>query len=119
MLPDDDPRAFMVSVYDWLGFAQETLIAALLTLRRAFRSGSVAVAQSTLRVTYTQVRTARARRLRSAVGLAARPTLAGVLRISQVYVDAIVAHARPTTRTRPAASSPDRQGPTTPPGWCR
>ena len=25
-LPDDDPRAFMVSVYDWLGFAQETLI---------------------------------------------------------------------------------------------
>lgn len=29
MLPDDDPRAFMVSVYDWLGFAQETLISAL------------------------------------------------------------------------------------------
>ena len=28
-LPDDDPRAYMVSVYDWLGFAQETLIAAL------------------------------------------------------------------------------------------
>jgi hypothetical protein len=28
-LPDDDPRVFMVSVYDWLGFAQETLIAAL------------------------------------------------------------------------------------------
>ena len=28
-LPDDDPRAFMVSVYDWLGFAQETLISAL------------------------------------------------------------------------------------------
>jgi len=28
-LPDDDPRAFMVSVYDWLGFAQETLIEAL------------------------------------------------------------------------------------------
>ena len=28
-LPDDDPRSFMVSVYDWLGFAQETLIAAL------------------------------------------------------------------------------------------
>jgi hypothetical protein len=28
-LDDDDPRAFMVSVYDWLGFAQETLIAAL------------------------------------------------------------------------------------------
>lgn len=26
---DDDPRAFMVSVYDWLGFAQETLVAAL------------------------------------------------------------------------------------------
>jgi hypothetical protein len=26
MLPDDDPRSFMVSVYDWLGFAQETLI---------------------------------------------------------------------------------------------
>ena len=25
-LPDDDPRVFMVSVYDWLGFAQETLI---------------------------------------------------------------------------------------------
>ena len=28
-LPDEDPRSFMVSVYDWLGFAQETLIAAL------------------------------------------------------------------------------------------
>ena len=28
-LPDDDPRSFMVSVYDWLGFAQETLISAL------------------------------------------------------------------------------------------
>lgn len=28
-LPDDDPRAFLVSVYDWLGFAQETLITAL------------------------------------------------------------------------------------------
>jgi len=28
-LPDDDPRAFMVSVYDWLGFAQETLVSAL------------------------------------------------------------------------------------------
>lgn len=28
-LPDDDPRAFMLSVYDWLGFAQETLISAL------------------------------------------------------------------------------------------
>ena len=28
-LPDDDPRAFMVSVYDWLGFAQETMISAL------------------------------------------------------------------------------------------
>jgi hypothetical protein len=28
-LPDEDPRAFMVSVYDWLGFAQETLLATL------------------------------------------------------------------------------------------
>ncbi|MDN5761301.1 MAG: DUF2017 domain-containing protein [Microlunatus sp.] len=28
-LADDDPRAFMASVYDWLGFAQETLISAL------------------------------------------------------------------------------------------
>lgn len=28
-LPDEDPRAFMVSVYDWLGFAQETLISSL------------------------------------------------------------------------------------------
>ncbi|MDX6322618.1 MAG: hypothetical protein QOF52_2476, partial [Propionibacteriaceae bacterium] len=28
-LPEDDPRAFMVSVYDWLGFAQETLVTAL------------------------------------------------------------------------------------------
>ncbi|HET9871544.1 MAG TPA: DUF2017 domain-containing protein [Propionibacteriaceae bacterium] len=28
-LPDDDPRAFMMSVYDWLGFAQETLVSAL------------------------------------------------------------------------------------------
>lgn len=28
-LPDDDPRSFLVSVYDWLGFAQETLISAL------------------------------------------------------------------------------------------
>lgn len=28
-LPDDDPRAFMASVYDWLGFAQETLVSAL------------------------------------------------------------------------------------------
>jgi hypothetical protein len=28
-LPDDDPRAYMASVYDWLGFAQETMIAAL------------------------------------------------------------------------------------------
>jgi hypothetical protein len=25
-VPDDDPRAFLVSVYDWLGFAQETLV---------------------------------------------------------------------------------------------
>jgi hypothetical protein len=28
-LPDDDPRAYMASVYDWLGFAQETMISAL------------------------------------------------------------------------------------------
>jgi hypothetical protein len=28
-LPESDPRAFMLSVYDWLGFAQETLISAL------------------------------------------------------------------------------------------
>ncbi len=28
-LADEDPRSFMVSVYDWLGFAQETLISAL------------------------------------------------------------------------------------------
>jgi hypothetical protein len=28
-LPEDDPRSFMVSVYDWLGFAQETFINAL------------------------------------------------------------------------------------------
>ena len=28
-LPDDDPRSFLVSVYDWLGFAQETMINAL------------------------------------------------------------------------------------------
>ena len=29
MIGDDDPRAFMASVYDWLSFAQETLINAL------------------------------------------------------------------------------------------
>lgn len=28
-VPDDDPRAFMYSVYEWLGFAQETLVGAL------------------------------------------------------------------------------------------
>jgi Domain of unknown function (DUF2017) len=28
-LPDEDPRSYMASVYDWLGFAQETLISAL------------------------------------------------------------------------------------------
>jgi len=28
-LPEEDPRSFMVSVYDWLGFAQETMISAL------------------------------------------------------------------------------------------
>lgn len=28
-LPDEDPRSYMVSVYDWLGFAQETLISSL------------------------------------------------------------------------------------------
>lgn len=28
-LSDDDPRAYMLSVYDWLGFAQETLVDAL------------------------------------------------------------------------------------------
>jgi hypothetical protein len=28
-LPEEDPRAFLVSVYDWLGFAQETLVSAL------------------------------------------------------------------------------------------
>jgi len=28
-LPDNDPRMFMASVYDWLGFAEETLISAL------------------------------------------------------------------------------------------
>ncbi|HWJ52559.1 MAG TPA: DUF2017 domain-containing protein [Propionibacteriaceae bacterium] len=28
-LPEEDPRSFLVSVYDWLGFAQETLINAL------------------------------------------------------------------------------------------
>lgn len=26
---DDDPRSFMISVYEWLGFAQETLVDAL------------------------------------------------------------------------------------------
>ena len=28
-LPEEDPRSFMVSVYDWLGFAEETMLAAL------------------------------------------------------------------------------------------
>lgn len=28
-LPDEDPRAFMYGVYEWLAFAQETLVAAL------------------------------------------------------------------------------------------
>ena len=28
-LPDEDPRSYMMSVYEWLGFAQETLLAAL------------------------------------------------------------------------------------------
>lgn len=28
-LPDEDPRSFLVSVYDWLGFAQETLLSSL------------------------------------------------------------------------------------------
>jgi hypothetical protein len=28
-LPEDDPRTFMASIYDWLGFAEETLISAL------------------------------------------------------------------------------------------
>jgi hypothetical protein len=28
-LPEEDPRTFMVSVYDWLGFAEETLISAM------------------------------------------------------------------------------------------
>jgi hypothetical protein len=28
-LPDDDPRAFLLNIYDWLGFAQETLVSAL------------------------------------------------------------------------------------------
>ncbi len=28
-LPESDPRAFLASVYDWLGFAQETLVNAL------------------------------------------------------------------------------------------
>lgn len=28
-LPDDDPRAFLLSVYDWLAFAEETLISVL------------------------------------------------------------------------------------------
>ena len=28
-LPEDDPRSFLISVYDWLGFAQETMINAL------------------------------------------------------------------------------------------
>ncbi len=28
-LPDEDPRSYMMSVYDWLGFAQETLLATL------------------------------------------------------------------------------------------
>jgi Domain of unknown function (DUF2017) len=28
-LPDDDPRSFLVSVYEWLGFAQETMVNAL------------------------------------------------------------------------------------------
>ena len=29
-LPEDDPRSFLVSVYDWLGFAQETMVNATL-----------------------------------------------------------------------------------------
>jgi uncharacterized protein DUF2017 len=28
-LPEDDPRSFLISVYDWLGFAQETMVNAL------------------------------------------------------------------------------------------
>ena len=28
-LPAEDPRTFMVSVYDWLGFAEETMISAM------------------------------------------------------------------------------------------
>jgi Domain of unknown function (DUF2017) len=28
-LPEDDPRSFLASVYDWLGFAQETMVNAL------------------------------------------------------------------------------------------
>lgn len=29
MVADDDPRAFMLSIYEWLGFAQETLLSAI------------------------------------------------------------------------------------------
>ena len=28
-LDESDPRSYMVSVYDWLGFAQETMVGAL------------------------------------------------------------------------------------------
>ena len=28
-LEESDPRSYMVSVYDWLGFAQETMVGAL------------------------------------------------------------------------------------------
>jgi hypothetical protein len=28
-LPEEDPRSYMMSVYDWLGFAQETLLGSL------------------------------------------------------------------------------------------
>jgi len=28
-LPEEDPRSFLISVYDWLGFAQETMVNAL------------------------------------------------------------------------------------------
>jgi Domain of unknown function (DUF2017) len=28
-LPEDDPRSFLASIYDWLGFAEETLISAM------------------------------------------------------------------------------------------
>ena len=80
-LPDDDPRAQVHDIYDWVGYLQETLVRArrLIPLRGVPRA---------------RASRATSGRLGRVLACPASPRLVHVLRLDRAMYDAIVAHAK-------------------------